>query len=314
MAAGKKFNFLKAKTCLIFLGIVLILGSFQLGFMGKLFTICTQPDTLPDLYEDERKLEPAENISSYEITYQKYKCSCPSKQNQLTVFNLKEYLNAGDREFALDRRKKEYEHYLKREPSENILIAPPNSPLGYPIHGVQVMPLNTINLPGLRINAKLPTYTVTLEASLGTINFLVNISDTSKCQIRGKGEKLLNIFTNNLPELNLILKSITYTSTLYSIDSLDIVKFTLGEHIAQIPISIRQPPIPRLHDPGQERKISDLVTITTKTFLRYNKLRTMLQSIRQYYPDMKVIVADDNETPEKIDDPNVEQYIMPYAK
>ncbi|KAG8566461.1 hypothetical protein GDO81_013260 [Engystomops pustulosus] len=60
--------------------------------------------------------------------------------------------------------------------------------------------------------------------------------------------------------------------------------------------------------------MSDLVTITTKTFLRYDKLRTLLQSIRQYYPDIKVIVADDNETPEKIDDPNVEQYIMPFAK
>ncbi|KAG8566457.1 hypothetical protein GDO81_013260, partial [Engystomops pustulosus] len=92
------------------------------------------------------------------------------------------------------------------------------------------------------------------------------------------------------------------------------VTFTLGEHKAQIPVSIRQPPIPRLYDPGRERKMSDLVTITTKTFLRYDKLRTLLQSIRQYYPDIKVIVADDNETPEKIDDPNVEQYIMPFAK
>ncbi|XP_066443487.1 beta-1,4 N-acetylgalactosaminyltransferase 2-like [Eleutherodactylus coqui] len=92
------------------------------------------------------------------------------------------------------------------------------------------------------------------------------------------------------------------------------VKFKQGENIAQIPISIRQPPIPRLHDPGREKKISDLVTITTKTFLRYDKLRLLLKSIRQYYPDMKVIVADDNETPEKIDGPNVEQYIMPFAK
>ncbi|KAM3920779.1 beta-1,4 N-acetylgalactosaminyltransferase 2-like [Leptodactylus fuscus] len=72
--------------------------------------------------------------------------------------------------------------------------------------------------------------------------------------------------------------------------------------------------MPRLHDPGKENNISDLVTITTKTFLRYDKLRVLLKSIRQYYPDMKVIVADDNDTPEKIDDPNVEQYIMPFAK
>ncbi|PIO35980.1 hypothetical protein AB205_0053530, partial [Aquarana catesbeiana] len=60
--------------------------------------------------------------------------------------------------------------------------------------------------------------------------------------------------------------------------------------------------------------ISSLVTITTKTFLRYDKLRELLRSIRLYYPDIKVIVADDNEKPEKIEDPNVDQYIMPYAK
>ncbi|KAM3923742.1 zinc finger protein 281 [Leptodactylus fuscus] len=250
----------------------------------------------------------------YEFTFQKNKCKCPSKPKGVTVHNLKEYLAKDDLETAQARREKEYEHYKKREHTENILIALPNSPLGYPTHGVQVLPLDTINLPGLQVNADLPKYTVSLEASLGTMDFLVKISGTTKCQVHGKGEKHLTISTSNIRILNLILKSITYTSTVYDIDSLDIVKFTLNEHTAQIPISIRQPPMPRLHDPGKERKISDLVTITTKTFLRYDKLRILLKSIRQYYPDMKVIVADDNDTPEKIDDPNVEQYIMPFAK
>ncbi|XP_066444042.1 beta-1,4 N-acetylgalactosaminyltransferase 2-like isoform X1 [Eleutherodactylus coqui] len=310
MAAWNKFGFKSAHICKMLLGTFLILGSFKLGFIGKLLTTHSQPV----LHEETRELQPARDVSSYTVALQKNKCTCPSNQKKLTVYNLKEYLAPGDLESALDRRKIEYEHYKKWEHTENILITPPNSPLGYPIYGVQVMPLNTINLPGLRIIANLPKYMVSLKASLGTLDFLINISSTSECQVHGKGEKHLTISTSNISVLNLILKSITYTSTVYSIDSLDIVKFTLGEHIAQIPISIRQPPIPRLHDPGRERKISDLVTITTKTFLRYDKLRTMLRSIRQFYPDMKVIVADDNETPEKIDDPNVEQYIMPFAK
>ncbi|XP_069807961.1 beta-1,4 N-acetylgalactosaminyltransferase 2-like [Dendropsophus ebraccatus] len=248
------------------------------------------------------------------FTFQKNKCTCPANQKGLTVFNLKEYWVKSDLESALERREKEYEHYKKREHTENILIASPNSPLGYPTHGVQVKPLSTIHLPGLRIFADLPKYTVTLEASLGTIDFLLNISGNTECQVHGRGKKSLSISTNNTQLLNLILKSITYTSTVYDIDSLDIVKFTLGDHRAQIPVSIRQPPMPRLYDPGPEKKIRDLVTITTKTFLRYDKLRTMLKSLRQYYPDIKVIVADDNQTPEKIDDPNVEQYFMPFAK
>ncbi|KAM4034217.1 beta-1,4 N-acetylgalactosaminyltransferase 2-like [Anomaloglossus baeobatrachus] len=311
MANGKKFYLRKSHTCLILL-IALILWSFLLGLTEKLFPSQSQPED-QSLYEEKREQEPEED-DSYEIPSKKSVCTCPPKQNGLTVYNLKDYLPMSDLESASDRREKEYKHYKKWEQTEKILIAPPNSPLRYPTHGVQVSPLNTINVPGLQIKADLQQYTVTLEASLGTIDFLVNLSENTDCQVSGRGEKHLTLLTKNIRVLNLILKSITYTSTTYSIDSLDIVKFTLGKHTARIPISIRQPQIPRLYDPGKERKISDLVTITTKTFLRYEKLRTMLKSMRQYYPDMKVIVADDSETPEKIDDPNVEQYIMPFAK
>ncbi|XP_077108604.1 beta-1,4 N-acetylgalactosaminyltransferase 2 isoform X1 [Ranitomeya variabilis] len=311
MAVSKKFYLRRTHTCLILL-VSFILGSFLLGFTEKLFPSHSHPENEPE-YEEQRELQPVED-NSYEIPSKKNMCACPPKQKGLIVYNLKDYLATSDLESASDRREKEYKHYKKREQTENILIAPTNSPLGYPTYGVHVLPLNTINLPGLQISADLPQYTVTLEASLGTIDFLMNISRISDCQAYGRGEKHLTLLTRNIRVLNNILKSITYTSTIYSIDSMDIVKFILGKHIAHIPISIRQPQIPRLHDPGRERKISDLVTITTKTFLRYDKLRAMINSIRQYYPDMKVIVADDSEKPEKIDDPNVEQYIMPFAK
>nr|DBA22271.1 TPA: hypothetical protein GDO54_013310 [Pyxicephalus adspersus] len=143
------------------------------------------------------------------------------------------------------------------------------------------MPLRTILLPGFGILF----LQVALEASLGVFDIQVNISGITGVQIKGRGEKHLNIITHDIHVLNLILGTTTYTSTLYSIDSLDI-----------------------------DGDISSLVTITTKTFLRYDKLRELLRSIRLYYPNMKVIVADDNEKPEKIEDPFVEQYIMPYAK
>lgn len=242
-------------------------------------------------------------------------CSCQSlKKKGMEVYQLKEYLPADDLTSASERRKKEYEHYKKREQTHDIIVAPSNSPLRYPIHGVQVIPLNTIQLPGLQIDASLPNYTVALEASLGTFDFQVSISEIPEVQINGRGEKHLDIITDDIHVLNRILGSTTYTSTLYSIESLDIVKFSMNQYFAHIPVSIRQPPIARLHDPGRDGNISSLVTITTKTFLRYDKLRELLRSIRLYYPDIKVIVADDNEKPEKIEDPNVDQYIMPYAK
>lgn len=63
-----------------------------------------------------------------------------------------------------------------------------------------------------------------------------------------------------------------------------------------------------------ERKLRNLVSIATKTFLRPHKLKTMLQSIRVYYPDLTVIVADDSKEPLEINDSYVEYYTMPYGK
>ena len=56
------------------------------------------------------------------------------------------------------------------------------------------------------------------------------------------------------------------------------------------------------------------MTIATKTFLRPHKLMVMLRSLREYYPDLTVIVADDSKEPLKINDSHVEYYIMPFGK
>ncbi|KAG2460477.1 B4GN2 acetylgalactosaminyltransferase, partial [Polypterus senegalus] len=60
--------------------------------------------------------------------------------------------------------------------------------------------------------------------------------------------------------------------------------------------------------------ISSLVTITTKTFLRYAQLKKLIASVRQFYPEIKIIVADDSFKPQTVDEPNVEHYIMPPGK
>ena len=53
------------------------------------------------------------------------------------------------------------------------------------------------------------------------------------------------------------------------------------------------------------------MTVTTKTFLRYKELKVLIRSLRQFYKDVVLIVADDSFTPEKITEENVLQYIMP---
>lgn len=56
------------------------------------------------------------------------------------------------------------------------------------------------------------------------------------------------------------------------------------------------------------------MTIATKTFLRPDKFKILLQSIRKYYPDLTVIVADDSKEPLEIKDDYVEYYTMPFGK
>ncbi|XP_067397204.1 beta-1,4 N-acetylgalactosaminyltransferase 2 isoform X1 [Emydura macquarii macquarii] len=196
--------------------------------------------------------------------------------------------------------------------TQDLIIAKPNLPLSYPIQGVEVMPLQTIVIPGLGLHGVTEEkYQVILRASLGTLNTLADISDDV---VSGRGEKKLTILTSNMELLNFILKHVTYTSVVYQLSAVDMMSLESGHHVAQFPVIIRQPILPKLFDPGADRKISSLVTITVKAFLRYHKLRRLIKSIRQYYPDIKIIVADDSNITEKIEEENVEHYIMPFGK
>ncbi|KAL8176106.1 UNVERIFIED_CONTAM: Beta-1,4 N-acetylgalactosaminyltransferase 2 [Gekko kuhli] len=196
--------------------------------------------------------------------------------------------------------------------TKDTIIAAPNTPLSYPIYGPEVMPWHTIVIPGLGFHGRsTEKVQVILRASLGTLNTL---ADTSKEVVHGRGEKELTISTSNVKLLNHILEHVTYTSTVFLVNAVDMVSFETGSYLVKFPVTIRQLPLPKLFDPGPDNNIRDLVTITTKTFLRYHKLRVLLKSIRQFYPDIKVIVADDSEHPEKIEEANVEHFIMPFGK
>ncbi|XP_067414796.1 beta-1,4 N-acetylgalactosaminyltransferase 2-like [Emydura macquarii macquarii] len=244
---------------------------------------------------------------------QKNQCECATA-SKLEVYQLEDYIDKRDSASVKERREREFKHYRKRNPlmTQDLIIAKPNLPLSYPIQGVEVMPLQTIVIPGLGLHGVTEEkYQVILRASLGTLNTLADISDDV---VSGRGEKKLTILTSNMELLNFILKHVTYTSVVYQLSAVDMMSLESGHHVAQFPVIIRQPILPKLFDPGADRKISSLVTITTKTFLRYHKLRRFIKSVRQYYPDIKIIVADDSNITEKIEEENVEHYIMPFGK
>ncbi|KAM5212463.1 beta-1,4 N-acetylgalactosaminyltransferase 2 isoform 4-T4 [Hipposideros larvatus] len=311
---GSRFPWLIKMSTLI-LGLGVVLFTFKTLYFYEEFSLKpeiprpAQAVQMPKLLSEER----LRNLFTYDgiWLFPKNQCQCDIKHQG---YNFQDAYGQRDLPAVKVRRQAEFEHFQRREglPRPPPLLAPPNLPFGYPVHGVEVMPLHTVPIPGLQFDGpNAPIYEVTLTASLGTLNTLVDIPDSV---VQGRGQKQLTISTSNRKLLNFILQHVTYTSTLYQHHRVDIVSLESKSSVARFPVTIRHPVMPKLHDPGPERKLRDLVTIATKTFLRPHKLMTMLKSVRDYYPDLTVIVADDSKEPLKINDSHVEYYFMPFGK
>ncbi|XP_070794077.1 beta-1,4 N-acetylgalactosaminyltransferase 1 isoform X1 [Pituophis catenifer annectens] len=220
------------------------------------------------------------------------------------------------------KREQEYRSHQQRSrsPLDQLIIVQANSPLEFPVQGVEVLPLQTILIPGLGLQAAERTlYQVTLTATMGTFDVAAEIEGV---KVEGEGRMHLSLSGSQLDNLNRQMQFVTYTNTLYHPNTADIVQFSTDEHRASFSIRIRHRPTPKLYYPGSSRggasegtyNISALVTIATKTFLRYDKLRVLIDSIRKFYPTVTIIIADDSQDIEHIEGPHIEQYFMPFGK
>ncbi|XP_071058686.1 beta-1,4 N-acetylgalactosaminyltransferase 2-like [Pseudochaenichthys georgianus] len=190
------------------------------------------------------------------------------------------------------------------------LYAPSNSPLQYPIQGFKVRPMTPTIIPGLALHAEQRTnYTVSLEVSKGVLRTVI---PAEGARVQGNGERRLMVESSSLETLNELLADVSYASTLYHIHTGDLASFQFEDHEAVFPITIKQPQPPVLYDMGTD--INSQVTITTKTFLRYPEVNALLRSIRQFYKDMEVIIADDSFVTEKITGDHTQHFIMPPAQ
>ncbi|XP_067316106.1 beta-1,4 N-acetylgalactosaminyltransferase 1 [Pseudorasbora parva] len=216
------------------------------------------------------------------------------------------------------RRAKEYQSFQMRlqTPADLLIVAEANNPLQYPTQGVEVRPLKTILIPGLALK-ELPRdfYTLNFSASLGTFNVAAEVEGV---KVRGDGEMHMTLSSGLLSSLNRQLQFITYTNTLFHPSTADTVQLDTEGHQALFTIKIRHGVTPKLYNTGsdadKEYNISALVTIATKTFLRYDKLQDLIDSIRRYYPTVTIVIADDSEHPKTVSGPNIEHYIMPFGK
>uniref|UniRef100_UPI0037E9639A beta-1,4 N-acetylgalactosaminyltransferase 1a n=1 Tax=Semicossyphus pulcher TaxID=241346 RepID=UPI0037E9639A len=213
-------------------------------------------------------------------------------------------------------RAQEYSSFQRRsyDPADELIITEAQSPLQYPTQGVKVRPLKTIIIPGLGLKEeKRSNHTVSLTATLGTFDVAATVDRVS---LKGAGEKHIVLSSPLLSALNRQLQFVTYTNTVFHPKTADTIQFATGSHQAFFNIKVGHGTIPRLYNFGhqQEYNISALVTIATKTFLRYDKLKELIDSIRQFYPTVTIVIADDNEHPQPVTGPHIEHYIMPFGK
>ncbi|XP_078390506.1 beta-1,4 N-acetylgalactosaminyltransferase 1-like isoform X2 [Cetorhinus maximus] len=205
--------------------------------------------------------------------------------HQVSVHQFEQVFKEVEREELKKRREQEYQHFLQRShsPADVMIIAKANTPLEYPTQGLQVRPLKTIVIPGLSLQAQSrKLYRVNLTANLGTFDVAAEVDGV---KLKGEGEMHLSLSSSQVDNLNRQLQFVTYTNTVFN---------------------------PNTADTGYN--ISALVTIATKTFLRYDKLRELISSVRKYYPNVTIVIADDSDKPQKIEGAFIEQYFMPFGK
>ncbi|XP_072306057.1 beta-1,4 N-acetylgalactosaminyltransferase 1a isoform X2 [Eucyclogobius newberryi] len=213
-------------------------------------------------------------------------------------------------------RAQEYSSFQKRSytAANGLIVAEANSPLQYPTQGVEVRPLKTIILPelALKINSA-SNYMVYLRAALGTFDVAAIVHGVS---LKGEGENHMTLSSPNLSALNKQLSFVTYTNTVFHPRTAENVEFGTEGHRSFFTIKIQHKTTPKLYNSGHQKEynISALVTLATKTFLRYDKLKDLIDSVRQFYPTVTIVIADDNQHPQPVTGPYIEQYFMPFGK
>ncbi|CAG6021426.1 unnamed protein product [Menidia menidia] len=213
-------------------------------------------------------------------------------------------------------RVQEYGNFRRRSysPADELIVAKANSPLQYPIQGVEVQPLKTIIIPGLGLwTGARSNYEVHFTASMGTFDVAATVDMVS---IKGEGEKRMTLSSPLLPSLNRQLQFVTYTNNIFHPKTADSIQFETEGHQSFFTIKVGHRKVPKLYNSGysEDYNITALVTIATKTFIRYDKLKVLIDSIRKYYPTITIVIADDSKDPQPVTGPHIEHYIMPFGK
>ncbi|XP_077985233.1 beta-1,4 N-acetylgalactosaminyltransferase 2-like [Glandiceps talaboti] len=234
----------------------------------------------------------------------------------------------------MNRRRQREASMWQREESEKLeplTICKAISPISYIGGGIVVEPLQSVRLVGISVSDVVADIFTTGKEN---INFRVSIESKrriGKIMIQEKPKlnrmiktKMISVIGNETSELtfmynevnviNRLLDHVIYKNTFYDMDIRDIVAVTFMQFTIHINLHIKRQLLPDLYDPGSDGRLSDKVTIITKTFERYGAIQRLVESINMFYPDVLIIVADDTERPVRIVGNNVKQIVLPFLE
>ncbi|XP_070551686.1 beta-1,4 N-acetylgalactosaminyltransferase 2-like [Ptychodera flava] len=262
------------------------------------------------------KLSDTEEVLRHRMQMQEKPCRCHKNQ----TFPLDEATNARRLEQALLWQREQAE---KREP---LGVCKSMSPISYVGNGIVVEPLLPSRLVGLRVDPLFQTlFPVSVYSRELTVKIITRktiaklvIGRTNipshDFLILGNNTREITIKSNSVETLNILLDNLIYKSIIYDISIRDIVDVNFMGFVVQVHVHVRRQTLPDLYDFGPLATLADKVTVVTKTFERYEAINRLVDSINKFYPDVRIVVADDSEVPQRIVGRNVKQTIMPFAE
>ncbi|XP_002733027.1 beta-1,4 N-acetylgalactosaminyltransferase 1-like [Saccoglossus kowalevskii] len=278
---------------------------------GLNFIILYKPVSIPEMLPVMKNFK--SNITMYSLKQnmefeQGSKCSCLEPTIRSLDMNTRH------------RQKREYMEWERQENkmAEPMTLCPAMSPIRYLGSGITVEPLSSVRVVGIEVDSVLKAskhlrITLTSRNSLGHI-YVEPFTMTDLLHIEGNNSGQISMQTENIDQINSALSHLIYTGQQHHIRQRDYIDVSMHNFHIVINIVIQRSHVPRLYDPGPYNNISGKVTIVSKTFERYECVKRLISSVRTFYPNIKIIIADDSCKKQKLDGNNVKHFLMPFLE
>ncbi|XP_002731961.1 beta-1,4 N-acetylgalactosaminyltransferase 1-like [Saccoglossus kowalevskii] len=228
-------------------------------------------------------------------------------------------------ERTIKRRTHQMEEATSLDTTEPLVMCRAMSPITYVGGGIAVEPLQSARLVGISLDKKFwklflryRQFNVSLTSSLsyGAIDAVVPEKAENKIKLHGNGSPKLGITIDkdsDIRDINQLFGTLIYQCIKYDIDLREVVELRILDFVLKVHVRIFRRPYPRLYNISTNDHISKKVTIVTKTFERYDAIRELIASVRKFYTNVTILVADDSENIEPVKGKYVRHFRMPFA-